>query len=1209
MSIMNRGKQSGRPDGRQAGKQEQRSGILSGFLKRNVFLLEEKRMRRIRKSTMAFLLAVMVAFVSVPISSLADEPAAELKTENALDAPAPDAQEDNAEEPEGPDAGQEQKDGEEQEEIPGAGQEDEIGEAGQPEASEQTDKSDGTEKQDGEITEETDINEPSEENGTVEDQTPEGDIVPESTEDEMQETVSEEGTAEEETQETSEEDTDPAEDVLILTAEAGGVFVQVEALEDGALPEGCQLTAQAVDQVDSFAQTVAQQLYEEGGQSLLDIRAFDIRVLDENGEEVHQLDGSVRVTLEGVEAPEGASGASVYHVSDEVSLVTALEGEITSGTVCFETDHFSVYAVAYYQSKEDGIATIASEITLKIETYLLDGNEPDGGPEVLWTQNYTIGDKISDDYSLSDSDKKFTIGDLSKEYYFVYWAYLKDKTLHRISDDANKLSAANMGKEQPDYDSNGVTEPFTYLAVYAPMKTITFQVKAWDTAGNEVLSPEKIGLEVLDDEKKKEGTGDFNTEALKETFKFRYRCDNIYDGKNKGSEAVICKATVDKEAVYAFKGWRIKTSGSSDKGPDQNSWFSTKANLTLSDLYEAVTGKSASDDNNYYRDPIMENITVYADFEEGTYIGFNLVHECDQLPDEATLISEGELRYEGKSAGGGPKYDYIGAGLMKEGTSFQVPDFIPVCKTGEHVFIGWYDKAQTDYDSRLLQPGDGEAGTNKDDGDYDGPYYNRSKNNTQTLDAIYLTISAKDIEKVYDGEYVAPEIQEELTCEPGYKSDIQGKLAAAKEAGKLKAESSSVDEKGGSMPAEGYKDAAVYSLKHSLTVTFGEKGGHKAETTSTVTITPRPVLLKSKSAIKAYDGEELKCEEVEVCPENEQDGHGWVKDEGADYTEFAGQTEIGEKNNQFQYTLKEKTLAQNYTITQEYGLLEVRPRYRVRYWFNGEHDAGEDETVNGPGGDAFFDVGDSAGFVKQETKTRTKDSKTYSFYDIKNEDLVLSDKDDKNIIDVYYILDPLTITVKKVWEDKGDTKKRPESITVQLQKKVDGGWEPYPDGEIELKEDNGWSGKYENIPSIDKGARIEYQVIELSVPSGYESKPKVTKEMDEDGYTFTITNTLKKQTEEKKEDPTPAPEEESSEPSESVPSAPDPKSETETLPQFFPGENDTITPNQEGYLGVINTGDDSLSLAALYLVLIGASTGILVFAAVRRRRRRTQNNG
>lgn len=1175
-------------------------------------------MRRIRKRAMAFLLAAMVGFVSVPISSLADEPAAELKTENALDAPAPDAQEENAEEPE----------------VPDAGQENEIGEAGQPEASEQTDKSDGTEKQDGEITEETDINEPSEENGTVEDQTPEGDIIPESTEDGMQETVSVEGTAEEETQETSEEDTDPAEDVLILTADAGGVFVQVEALEDGALPEGCQLTAQAVEQVDSFAQTVARQLYEEGGQSLLDIRAFDIRVLDENGEEVHQLDGSVRVTLEGVEAPEGASGASVYHVSDEVSLVTALEGEITSGTVCFETDHFSVYAVAYYQSKEDGIATIAGDITLKIETYLLDGKVPDGGAEVLWTKNYVEGEKISDSdaYSLSASDKKFTIESSSKDYYFVYWAYLKDENLHCISDDAKKLTAANMGKEQPDYESNGVTESVTYLAVYAPMKTITFQVKAWNTAGEEVPSPEKIGLEVLDDSKNKEGTGEYRSEkALERTFKFRYRCDGISDGKNKGPEAYICKASVDKDAVYAFKGWRIKTADSPDSGLDQNSWFSTKANLTLGDLYETVTGKSASDNNNYYRDPIMENITVYADFEEGTYIGFNLVHSCDHLPDEAALISGGQLRYEGKSAGGGPKYDYIGAGMMKEGTSFQVPDFIPVCKDGKHVFIGWYDKAQTEYDSRLLQPGDGKAGTNKDDGGYDGPYYNRSKNNTQTLDAIYLTISVKDIEKVYDGEYVAPEIQEELTCEPEYQTDIQGKLAAAKEAGRLEAKSSSVDDRGGSMPDEGYKDAAVYSLKHSLTVTFGAKGGHTAETESTVTIAPRPVLLKSKSAIKAYDGEELKCEELEDSPENKQDGHGWVKEEGADYTEFAGQTEIGEKNNQFRYTLKEKTLAQNYTITQEYGLLEVRPRYRVRYWFNGEYDDGEDETVNGPGGDAYFAVGDSAGFVKQETKTRKKDSKTYSFYDMKNEDLVLSDKDNENIIDVYYILDPLTITVKKVWEDRADTKKRPESITVQLQKKTGKEWEPYPGGEIELKEGNGWSGEYKNIPSIDKGARIEYRVVEPSVPSGYESKPKVTKEMNENGYTFTITNTLKKQPEEKKEDPTPAPEEESSEPSESVPSAPDPKSETETLPQFFPGENDNITPNQEGYLGgirsmtgrvlgvvndlmkpvlgAVNTGDDSLSLAALYLVLIGASTGILVFAAVRRRRRRTQNNG
>ena len=1068
-------------------------------------------MRRIRKSTMAFLLAVMVAFVSVPISSLADEPAAEPKTENALDAPAPDALEDNAEEPEGPDAGQEQ-----------------------------TDKSDGTEKQDGEITEETDINEPSEENGTVEDQTPEGDIVPESTEDEMQETVSEESTAEEETQEASEEDTDPAEDVLILTAEAGGVFVQVEALEDGALPEGCQLTAQAADQVDSFAQTIAQQLYEEGGQSLLDIRAFDIRVLDENGEEVHQLDGSVRVTLEGIEAPEGASGASVYHVSDEVSLVTALEGEITSGTVCFETDHFSVYAVAYYQSKEDGIATIAGEHVDVLEEYVLKDHS-----EII--------EQIETDLIEHSQEEKRAHtypGTGAEEIKAPQTVFHATKITITFSDD-KEHKILHSDQTLPD----DLAKWAMYVSIYK-LKT--------DASGTETVE--------------------------------------YYDKSKLGSDSAV------RPEPWSGSGSRPKTicfQAQKEGDTDTSTYLA---------VYHASKGR----------------------------LGYNLgLAEDGGAP--FTKFGDSNVQYHEQSKEDARKFVDMGT-WYDRGDPLQVSSITPIDTRAQdqYTFIAWFDKKQDreasdgrDYAARFLSPGDTTTS-----------YYNRVQGDTQTLDALWARITATPKSKLYDGEPITPTYQVETTFDlnDDYKKQIEAMGGMTHGAITV----TWYNEKGEEIK-ENPKDAGKYTVKLSTEMTVGASSDTKVQktisTTTTVEIFPREITLKSADLCKVYDGTPLVNGETALLlngQEGSEEKNKWVAGEGVALNFTGSRTKIGktEEGNTFSLTPKSGTNLANYTITTQFGSLEVCPSYRIEYYFNGKHDPAEDPTEphkykSGPSDPVqaadCFQVGEtvsaSAG-EKPDTKTRKADSKEYVLQ--RADSITLSDNNDSNVIRIYYILKTIDVKVNKEWQDnKNAQKKRPAEIKIQLKKqKGSGAWENVQ--ELILNEGNSWQQTVNDLPYYEDGEIIQYQVEEPDVPSGYTCKVKGGAVNALAQIEFTITNTLP-QPEEKKEDPTPAPEEESSEPSESVPSAPDPKSETETLPQFFPGENDNITPNQEGYLGgirsmtgrvlgvvndlmkpvlgAVNTGDDSLSLAALYLVLIGASTGILVFVAVRRRRRRTQNNG
>ena len=93
-----------------------------------------------------------------------------------------------------------------------------------------------------------------------------------------------------------------------------------------------------------------------------------------------------------------------------------------------------------------------------------------------------------------------------------------------------------------------------------------------------------------------------------------------------------------------------------------------------------------------------------------------------------------------------------------------------------------------------------------------------------------------------------------------------------------------------------------------------------ATNSATVTISKREVTLTSGSDSKVYDGIALTNHVVSVG------GDGFVDGEGADY-DFAGsQTAVGTSDNSFSYTLKDGTKADNYTISTEYGTLEVTPK-------------------------------------------------------------------------------------------------------------------------------------------------------------------------------------------------------------------------------------------------------------------------------------------
>ena len=106
--------------------------------------------------------------------------------------------------------------------------------------------------------------------------------------------------------------------------------------------------------------------------------------------------------------------------------------------------------------------------------------------------------------------------------------------------------------------------------------------------------------------------------------------------------------------------------------------------------------------------------------------------------------------------------------------------------------------------------------------------------------------------------------------------------------------------------------------------------------------------------------------------------------------------------------------------------------------------------------------------------------------------------------------DTTKVTVTKEWADDNDRDgKRPDEITVQLLKKVDGEWKDVPGktATITPDKDGNWTHTFENLPKNENGKPIEYSVQETQVDE-YDV-PKVEGDAEQG---FTITNTYKPET-------------------------------------------------------------------------------------------------
>ena len=191
------------------------------------------------------------------------------------------------------------------------------------------------------------------------------------------------------------------------------------------------------------------------------------------------------------------------------------------------------------------------------------------------------------------------------------------------------------------------------------------------------------------------------------------------------------------------------------------------------------------------------------------------------------------------------------------------------------------------------------------------------KNNTVQYDGTEKSVSGYDVTITKDGEAYTEYTTQDFTF-----------------SGTAEATGTDVKEGGYSM---GLKVADFKNTNSQFTnVTFVVVDGK-------LTIQPRTVTMTSGDATKPWDDTALTNDTVTVT------GDGFVEGEGANYTVTGSQTDVGESDNTFTYTLNDNTKADNYKITRVFGKLTITEKAEVPYTliFDANDGAWDIEEISG----------------------------------------------------------------------------------------------------------------------------------------------------------------------------------------------------------------------------------------------------------------------
>ena len=286
-----------------------------------------------------------------------------------------------------------------------------------------------------------------------------------------------------------------------------------------------------------------------------------------------------------------------------------------------------------------------------------------------------------------------------------------------------------------------------------------------------------------------------------------------------------------------------------------------------------------------------ENVISIVYKQKAGKAGYNLVLDSASwtAPDETTQTTGTQKWY----------YDY---GFAKNDT-FTVTDSEPTATN--RAFIGWMDKERDDQAAAIREAGDEVT-------------YIYSNNQTYTLDALWASLSATGEDVTYDGDSHSVTVDVNINEGTGLDSKYVEQAKKLITTGDV--EYSTDGGAHWSTVKPSFTNAGSYTVNVRQNVTVGGKTT-TLTAEATVNIAKRTVTLESADLSKDYDGSALTNGDTALKTET-----GWVKDEGATYSFTGSQTDVGESDNAFTYTLKNGTNPDNYIITKSEGKLTVNDR-------------------------------------------------------------------------------------------------------------------------------------------------------------------------------------------------------------------------------------------------------------------------------------------
>ena len=434
------------------------------------------------------------------------------------------------------------------------------------------------------------------------------------------------------------------------------------------------------------------------------------------------------------------------------------------------------------------------------------------------------------------------------------------------------------------------------------------------TDGGVTVTPRKVKLTSATDSKPYDGTALTNHDVA-------VSGDGFVDGQG---------------ATYAVTGTQTEV------GSSENTFTYTLTDLTNPDNYTITTENGTltvtKDKNEVIVTIKGKDRTVKYDGTDQTVTGYDVVSISNSLYTAADFTFTGTATATGKKAGSYPMgltaEDFTNASDRFDNVTFKVTDGT--------LTIEKRTVTLTSPDAEKVY--DGQALTSKNiaisgDGFVDGEGASYDVTGSQTEagssdNTFTYKLNAGTNPKNYtiakkEGTLKVDPVTEEVIVKiKGNKETVKYDASEKTASGYTTAISNSLYSKSnikfaGSAEAKG-TNANIYKMglkasdfsntsKNFTNVRF------EIEEDGQLEITKRDVTLTSEGAEKVYDGKALTNPNVKVT------GDGFATGEGATYDVTGTQTDAGESQNTFGYTLDKNTLAGNYNITPVTGTLKVTP--------------------------------------------------------------------------------------------------------------------------------------------------------------------------------------------------------------------------------------------------------------------------------------------